>query len=106
MAKYLIKASYTPEGTAGLLRDGGSKRRSAVQKMVNDLGGKLESFYYAFGEADLYSVVDLPDATSIAALSLSVNAAGAVRLSVTALLTPEEIDAACKKSVNYQPPGT
>ncbi len=106
MAKYLIKASYTQDGTRGLLSEGGSKRRAAVEKMVNGLGGKLESFYYAFGEPDVYSVVEVPDATTIAALSLVVNAAGAVRLSITALLTPEEIDAACKKSVDYRPPGT
>jgi hypothetical protein len=37
--------------------------------------------------------------------SLAVNAAGAVRLDTTLLLTPEEFDAASKKSVGYRPPG-
>lgn len=106
MAKYLLKASYTPDGTKGLLKEGGSSRKAAVQNTVSGLGGKLESFYYAFGEPDVYSIVELPDATSIAALSLAVNASGAVKLSTTALLTAEEIDAACKKSVGYRAPGT
>jgi uncharacterized protein with GYD domain len=105
MAKYLIKASYTLDGTKGLLKEGGSSRKTAVQKMVSSLGGKVEAFYYAFGEPDVYSIVDVPDAISIAALSLTVNASGAVKLSTTALLAPEEIDAACKKSVSYRAPG-
>jgi uncharacterized protein with GYD domain len=105
MAKYLIKASYTSDGTKGLLKEGGSSRRATVQKMVSGVGGKLEAFYYAFGEADVYAIIDVPDATSAAALSLAINAAGAVELSTIPLLTPEEIDAACKKSVSYRAPG-
>jgi uncharacterized protein with GYD domain len=105
MAKYLIKASYTLEGTKGLLKEGGAARKAVVQKMVGGLGGKLEAFYYAFGEPDVYSIVELPDAASIAALSLTENASGAVRLTTTPLLSAEEIDAACQKSVNYRAPG-
>jgi uncharacterized protein with GYD domain len=106
MAKYLLKASYTPDGTKGLLKEGGSSRKAAVQNAVSGLGGELESFYYAFGEPDAYLIVELPDAASIAAFSLAVNVSGAVKLSTTALLTAEEIDAACKKSVGYRAPGT
>ncbi|MGQ0658089.1 MAG: GYD domain-containing protein [Chromatiales bacterium] len=105
MAKYLIKASYTVDGTNGLLKEGGSKRRAAIEKMVHGLGGKVESFYYAFGETDAFVIMDIPDATAAQAMSLVVNAAGAVRLSTTPLITPEEIDAACKKAVNYRAPG-
>jgi uncharacterized protein with GYD domain len=105
MAKYLIKASYTSDGTKGLLKEGGSSRRATVQKMLAGMGGKLEAFYYAFGDADVYAIIDVPDVTSAAALSLAINGAGAVELSTIPLLTPEEIDAACKKSVSYRAPG-
>lgn len=106
MAKYLIKASYTADGTKALLNEGGSGRKAAVQKSLSSVGGKVEAFYYAFGEADVYVIVDMPDAITVAAVSLAVNASGMVELSTIPLLTPEEIDAACKKSVNYRPPGT
>jgi uncharacterized protein with GYD domain len=64
----------------------------------------VEANYYSFGEADVVSIVDLPDATSAAALSLSINATGAVEVSTTPLISPEEFDQACKKSVKYRPP--
>ena len=105
MPKYFFQVSYTAEGTKGLLKDGGSKRRAHVEGLIKGLGGKVESFYYAFGETDVLGIVDLPDHVSIAALSLAVIASAAVNLKVTVLLTPEEIDQATKKSINYRPPG-
>ncbi len=105
MPKYLVKASYTADGARGLVKDGGSARRSVVQKMVEGLGGTLESFYYAFGEDDVYVIMDLPDTTAGLALTLAVNASGAVRLTTTPLITPEEVDAAAKKAVTYRAPG-
>ncbi len=68
--------------------------------MVQGLGGKLEAFYYAFGEPDVFVIVDVPDAVTAAAISLTVNATGAVTVSTVALMTPQEIDQASKKSVS------
>jgi len=73
MTKYLIKASYTPEGVKGMLRTGGTARRQAVEKTVSEVGGKLEAFYFAFGDADAYVVVSLPDNITAAALALTIN---------------------------------
>ena len=105
MPKYLVQASYTSEGAKGLLKDGGTKRRAAVEQMVTGLGGSLEAFYYAFGDADVYVIVNAPDNVTIAAVSLAVNASGNVSLKTTPLLTAEDIDQATKKSVSYRPPG-
>ncbi len=105
MAKFLLKASYTTEGVKGFMKDGGTGRKAAVQKTVESVGGTMECFYFSFGDADVYVVVDLPDGTSAAALSLAVNSAGTVQLQTVPLLTPEELDAATKKSVEYRPPG-
>ena len=105
MAKYLIKGSYTAEGTKGLLKEGGSKRAAVVQKVIEGLGGKLEAFYFTFGDADVVLIMDLPDAAAAAAFGVTVNATGAVQASTTPLLSPQEIDQACKKSVKYRAPG-
>ena len=105
MPKYMIQASYTGEGTKGVMKEGGTKRRATVEANVKAAGGKLEAFYFAFGEADAFVIVDLPDNTSAAALSMAVNASGAVALKTHVLLTPEEIDQATKKSVQYRAPG-
>jgi uncharacterized protein with GYD domain len=105
MPKFLIKASYTPDGAKGLMKEGGTGRRAAVQKVVESVGGRLESFYFAYGEADAYVIADLPDTTAGVAVSLTVNASGAARTSTIPLITPEEVDAAAKKSVAYRAPG-
>jgi uncharacterized protein with GYD domain len=105
MPKFLITASYAAEGARGLLKEGGSSRRAAIEKLIEGLGGKVEAFYYAYGEHDAYVITEVPDASTGLAVSLAVNASGAVRLSTIPLITPEEIDAACKKTVPYRAPG-
>ena len=105
MPKYLIVANYSTQGIEGVKSKGGSSRRDAVANMVEGLGGKLESFYFGFGEHDAYVTVDLPDNEAAAAVALTVNAAGSVAASTTVLLTPEEVDEAAQRSVDYTPPG-
>lgn len=105
MPKFLVEAMYTPEGVRGIQSAGGSSRREVVAHAAEALGGKLEAFYFAFGERDAYIVAELPDNESAAAIALAVNASGAVSAKTTVLLTPEEIDAAAKRSVQYTPPG-
>lgn len=105
MPKYLIEASYTAKGVEGLLSKGGSSRRDAVAETIRGLGGQLESFHFGFGENDAYVIVDLPDNEAAAATALAVNAAGAVTTKTIVLLTPEQVDEAAKRSVNYRPPG-
>jgi len=105
MPKFLIKASYNAEGARGLIKEGGSARRAVVENILKGLGGKVEAFYFAYGEDDAYVITDVPDATAGLAVSLAVNASGAVRLQTIPLITPEEIDAASKKAVSYRAPG-
>ena len=105
MAKYLIEANYVGEGMKGLLKEGGSSRRQAVDKLLASVGGKVESFYYAFGDTDAFVVVDVPDNITAAAVALTVAASGAVKLKTTVLMTPEEVDQATKKSPAYRAPG-
>ena len=105
MPKYLVSANYVGEGIKGLLKEGGSSRQAAVEKLVGSLGGSVESMYYAFGETDLYIIADMPDNASMTALALTVGASGAVTLTTTVLMTPAEVDDAAKKTPNYSPPG-
>jgi len=99
MPKYLGQGSYTADGAKGLLKDGGSKRRAAVEEMAKSYGGKVEAFYYALGDSDVFVIIDGPDNVTAVAASLAVNAVGAVRLKTTPLLTAEEMDQAAKKGV-------
>jgi len=105
MAKFLIQGTYTSEGAKGLIKEGGTARKVAVQKALEGIGGTIESIYYTFGAADVVVICDMPDTISGLALSLAVNASGAVRISTTPILSVEEVDAACKKAVSYRPAG-
>lgn len=108
MAKYLIQASYNAEGVKGLLKDGGSNRKDAAAKAIEGVGGTMESFYFAFGDHDAFVIADLPNEIAAAAIGLKISSSGLVNTSTTALLTPEQVDAACDKGTTlaYQAPGT
>ena len=105
MTKYFFQANYVGQGINGLMQEGGSKRRDAVIKALDSVGGSLECFYYAFGETDVLGVFEIPDQPSAVALSLMINSTGAVNLHLTPLMTPEDIDAAVGKTPAYRAPG-
>lgn len=104
MAKYMFQGSYSLEGARGLLREGGTRRREAVDALVKSLGGRLESFYYAFGDTDLYMIVDLPDHAAAAAASVIVAASGAGRWRTVVLMGPEDMDRAARSGSDYRAP--
>ena len=106
MARYLFQGTYSREGAQGLLRDGGTKRRAAVESLVKTLGGRLEAFYYGFGETDLFIIAELPDHVAAASASLIVVASGAGSWRTTVLLTADEMDGVSKSSATtYRAPG-
>lgn len=105
MPKYLLEVNYTLEGVQGVVAKGGSARKAAAQAAAKSVGGKLDSFYFAFGKTDVFTVADLPDNAAAAALALAVSAGGGATVRTVVLITPEEIDAATAKKVKYSPPG-
>lgn len=106
MPKYLSIASFSQEGLKGTLKEGGTKRRDAVGRAIESLGGKLEAFYYAFGEDDAYVIAEMPDNVAAAATSVTVAASGATsKIRTVVLITPEEMDEVSKRQIAYRPPG-
>ncbi len=105
MPKYLATGSYTADGAKGLMKEGGTGRRAATEKLVASLGGTLEAYYFAFGTDDFILIADLPGNTAAAAASLTAAATGAINSRIVVLLTPEEVDAATKLSPIYRKPG-
>ena len=105
MPKYLFQGSFTEQGLNGLLKEGGSKRREAVEQLIKGLGGTLEVSYNTFGADDFVIIVDLPSNVDAIAASIIVNSSGAIKARTTVLITPEEVDQATKKTVDYRPPG-
>jgi len=105
MPRYLVTGSYTSEGLKGLLKEGGTGRRKAVEAAVKSMGGHLESYYFAFGDNDVVTIVDVPDNVTAAALAIGISSTGTVGTRTTVLLTAEEIDEATKKTLSFRPAG-
>jgi uncharacterized protein with GYD domain len=105
MAKYLVQFSYTGEGLKGLLKEGGSKRREVIEQLVKSMGGKLDAYYFAYGEYDGIAIVEGTDIVNQLAGTLAINASGVVKTKTTVLITPEEVDQAIKKIPSYRAPG-
>jgi uncharacterized protein with GYD domain len=106
MPKYLLQVNYTLDGVRGVLAKGGSARKAAAQAAAKSAGGKVDVFYFSFGESDVYLIADLPDNAAAAALVLAVCAGGGATTSTTVLLTPDELDKASGANVKYRPPGS
>jgi uncharacterized protein with GYD domain len=105
MPKFMLQVSYTPEGAKGVLKQGGTKRRAVAEKAAKSVGGKVESFYFAFGDSDAIVIADLPDAAAAAAIALTLASSGGVRARTTVLISPEDIDKAAKLHTKYSAPG-
>ncbi len=106
MPKYLISGNYTAEGMEGVRAAGAKSRIDAVSTMLEAMGGALESFHFAFGDTDVFAIVDAPDDEAAAAAAIAINSSGAARIRTTKLLTVEQVDEALRRTVDYQPPGT
>jgi uncharacterized protein with GYD domain len=106
MPKFLVHASYTAEGTKGLLKSSGSARRQAVEELMASLGGKLEAFYFTFGGADAILIVDLPDSEAMLSVGFTIRASGMIHSQTTMLIPIEEVDRAVKREVRWRPPGS
>ncbi len=105
MPKYLYTGSYTDQGLQGLMKDGGTKRMEVTRKAIESLGGKMEAYYFALGGNDFFIILEAPDNVKAITGSLIANASGTVKVSITALVSPEEVDQAVNQTMDWQPPG-
>ena len=105
MPKFLLEVSYTLDGIKGVKAEGGTARVKAATALIEGLGGKVDSFNFAFGGSDVYVIADMPDNTAAAAAALAVSAGGGATTRTVVLVTPEEMDAAARKEALYRPPG-
>ena len=105
MGKYLFHGSYTLSGIAGVVKDGGTARVKAIEKLAKSVGGKVESFHFGFGKDDFYVIVDLPDNNAAAATAMTVAASGAANVQTMCCSRRPGVDAAVKLHPDYRKPG-
>jgi len=105
VAKVSVPGFVHARRVAGRHERQGLRRKAAVQSAIKSIGGKLESFYYAFGDDDVVLIADLPDNVSAAAITLTTGSTGLVNIRTTPLLTVDEVDKALEITAKYRPPG-
>jgi uncharacterized protein with GYD domain len=105
MPKFMIKATYTAEGLKGLRKDKASGRERAIAAACEAAGGKLDAVYFALGDDDIFSIVDLPSHVHMASLAAAAGASGMFKTRTLSLLTVEEMDRALGEDVSFRPPG-
>ena len=106
MPKYMFTGSFTAQGGKGVVAEGGSSRVKAVEALMASLGGKLDSYYFAFGADDYVIIADLPGNEAAAAGGMAVGTSGAVNNRTVVLLTPDEVDRAAGITTTYRAPGS
>lgn len=90
MAYFLIQATYKPDAWANQIENPRSVE-DRVRPAIQALGGRLDSAYYAFGEADVVAIAEFPSNDAAGAFSVMVTAAGAIKsVKTTPLMTVTE----------------
>src|SRR5438445_11058236 len=110
MAKYAVIGGYTAEAWSKMIDNPGD-RVAAVQKVAQAAGGKLEQFYWSFGDDDYLAIFDAPDDITAGAISVAVGSSGTLRnLRTIKLITQEEgkkvLEKAKAAKAAYAPPGS
>jgi uncharacterized protein with GYD domain len=102
-----MRFSYTPATWSKLIQNP-EDRRDAARAYIEQVGGTLRGFWYAFGEYDGYAIFEAPDNVSMAGAVLAIAAGGALAsVETTVLMTVEQtLEALAKgKGVGYRRPG-
>ncbi len=108
MALYMYQASFTSEAWATQIQNP-QNRAEQMRTLIEANGGRLISYYYAFGEYDVVLISELPDNVNAAALSLAAAGGGALKaLKTTVLMSVEDGIEAMRKAggTGYRPPGS
>lgn len=105
MPKYMWIGRYTAEGTKGVLAEGGTVRKTAIDKLMASVGGTVDAVYFPVTNNGIVIIFNAPDSLAAASIGVTVAAAGSATGDIMEILTPSEMDQAVKKSPVYRPPG-
>ena len=106
MPLYMSRFAYTPEAWAALTREPQDRSR-AVSALIEQMGGRMVSFYHSFGEYDGLIIIEVPDETTAAAAILAAISPGHIKsIETTTLLSVEDAMEAMRRAgeATYQGP--
>jgi len=108
MPHYMFQGRYSVESIRAMVENP-QDREGAARALIEAMGGKLHSMFFAFGSEDIVAIIDVPDDKTAAAAALAIAAGGAFSSGATTKLmtTTEAMDAmghAQKAVAKYTPP--
>ncbi len=102
----MYSGNYTEAGIKGLLNEGGTARKEETIRVVEALGGKVEAYYWCYGEIDFMTIMEFPDNIAVTGMALNVAASGKFKGHITPLITSDEMDTMIKVDMaNFRYPG-
>src|SRR3546814_20589769 len=75
MAYYMLQWTFKDTQIKALVEKP-QNREAEVRKVVESFGGKMHSYFFAYGKFDGVAILEFPDNEAVAACVLSVTATG------------------------------
>ena len=88
MATYILLSSLTAQGVQTLKAN--PDRLREVNKDVEELGARVVHQWATLGEYDFFTVVEAPDAATIARVSVALGARGSTKIATLPALPIDE----------------
>jgi uncharacterized protein with GYD domain len=107
MVKYLALFNFGSDAIRRFVASP-SDRTAVVKELVQSVGGRLECYYWMFGQYDGMAVFEMPDAHTTAATSMAIVSSGAfTRFETHELIETSDLTAIAERAreIAYQPPG-
>ncbi len=94
MPHYMFQGRYSTQAIKAMV-DSPQDREAAARTLIEAAGGKLQAFYFCFGQEDVVAIMEFPDDKSMAACAMVLGASGALAGGATTkLLTASEAQSA------------
>jgi uncharacterized protein with GYD domain len=106
VAIFLVQAKYEAAARAALVKSP-EDREEKFRGLVEKAGGKLLSFFFALGDADVIATYEAPDQATALAISMAVSSARHLEsYRTTPIMSMKEALAAMKKAatLSYEAP--
>ncbi|MBO0697608.1 MAG: GYD domain-containing protein [Zavarzinella sp.] len=89
MSTYILLGNFTDQGIRNVKDT--TKRAEAVRALAKKAKVTVKEMYWTLGRFDVIAILDAPDEATVAALGLSIGAAGNVRMQTLRAFTETEI---------------